>query len=390
MTDPRPLHINEHHSVVDERAQQVMAARAQAGLVRVLRARRSEDTQVDFASNDYLGLSTHPQVQQAAAEAALRWGVGSTGSRLVTGHTSAHHECEQQLSEFMGWPSARIFSSGYLANLGVVTALGGKDCLIISDSLSHASLVDACRLSRSPVQVIDFAHTDEIRHALATRSQPRALLLTDSVVSTTGKIVDIASVYPIARRYGAALIVDEAHGLGVVGARGQGVVHHAQLSSAPDLLVTTTLSKSLGSQGGAVLGSQAAVELITNTARSFIFDTGLNLPAVAAASQAVQLLDSSTQLVDSLHQVMEAIGQLVGQPNPSSAVISHIIGDAQTAYELSLTARDHGLLVGCFRPPSVPQDHSLLRFTARASHTPADIAALKAFITTHVGETTAR
>ncbi|MFF1815328.1 8-amino-7-oxononanoate synthase, partial [Streptomyces sp. NPDC058251] len=255
---------------IDEQAR----ARRRAGLVRTLRPRPADSPLLDLASNDYLGLARHPEVTEGAAQAARRWGGGATGSRLVTGTTELHGELERELADFCGFESALVFSSGYAANLAAVTALAPHGSLIVSDAGNHASLIDGCRLARGTTQVVAHADPDAVRKALGTHEGP-AVAVSDTVFSVDGDAAPLAELAVACREYGAALIVDDAHGLGVLGDGGRGAPHAAGLAGDPDVVVTVTLSKSFGSQGGAVLGPAPVIDHLVNAARTFIFDTGL-------------------------------------------------------------------------------------------------------------------
>ncbi|MDN5750562.1 MAG: aminotransferase class I/II-fold pyridoxal phosphate-dependent enzyme, partial [Pseudonocardia sp.] len=239
--------------------EQLDADRRAAGLHRDLLARTSGTELIDLASNDYLGLVRHPEVVAGAAESLRRWGTGSTGSRLVTGTTAEHETLERELAAFVGSESGLVFSSGYTANLGAVTALAGRGSLVVSDAGSHASLVDACRLSRARVAVSPHADVEGVARLLAERTEQRALVLTDSVFSADGDLAPLRSLHRVCREHGALLLVDEAHGLGVRGAGGRGLVHEMGLAGEPDVIVTATLSKSLAGQGGVVRGGGSEV-----------------------------------------------------------------------------------------------------------------------------------
>lgn len=256
---------------LDERA----AERVDAGLRRELRARAPESPSIDLASNDYLGLVHHPEVVAGAIESVRRWGTGSTGSRLVTGTTAEHELLEAELAEFTGAETGLVFASGYAANLGAVTALAGRGALVVSDAGSHASLVDACRLSRSRVEIAPHRDVVTIDRLLADRTEERALVLTDSVFSADGDLAPLAELHRVTRANGAILIVDEAHGLGVRGDGGRGLVHECGLAGEPDLIITATLSKAFAAQGGVVLAAERVRAHLIDTARTFIFDTGL-------------------------------------------------------------------------------------------------------------------
>jgi len=266
------------------------AGRRRAGLRRSLHVRTPAAADVDLASNDYLGLSRHPAVIEGGVSALRTWGAGSTGSRLVTGNTALHEQFETALADFTGAESALVFSSGYTANLGAVAALSGPGTLVVSDAGVHASLVDACRLSRARVVITAHRDVDAVAAALTDRAEQRALVVTDSVFSTDGALAPLRRLHEVCRRHRAVLLADEAHALGVRGDGGRGLVHEAGLAGAPDVVITTTMSKSLGSQGGVVLGPRAVRDHLIDTARPFIFDTGLAPAAVGAAMAALSVL----------------------------------------------------------------------------------------------------
>ncbi|AMU68371.1 8-amino-7-oxononanoate synthase [Mycobacteroides abscessus] len=353
---------------------EVERQREAAGLRRRLRTRSAAEPEIDLASNDYLGLSRHPRVIEAGVEALRIWGAGSTGSRLVTGNTELHEELEQELATFMGAESALVFSSGYTANLGAVVALSGPGTLIVSDARTHASLIDACRLSRARVVVTPYRDTQAVAAALAQRPEERALVLTDAVFSADGALAPLAELYGVCRRHGAVLLVDEAHGLGVRGSGGRGLVAEMNLAGRDDLVVTVTLSKALGSQGGAVLGPAAVRAHLIDAARPFIFDTGLAPAAVGSALAALRLMIDEPARVRAVLAHAAALGQWCGVPDkPESAVVPVILGDPTVAFNAARSCLEQGVRVGCFRPPSVPEGQSLLRLTARASLTEADM-----------------
>ncbi len=355
------------------------AVREEAGLTRRLRSRPADDPVLDLASNDYLGLTRHPAVTAAAAEAALRWGGGATGSRLVTGTTEAHTALERELAEFCGYQAALVFSSGYTANLAVLTALAGPDTLIVSDAHNHASLIDGCRLARG--RVTRAAHCDpaSVREALAGRAEPRALVVTDSVFSVDGNAAPLAAHLAAARRHGAALVIDDAHGLGVLGPGGAGAGAAAGIAGQPDVVATATLSKSLGSQGGVVLGPERVIRHLVSAARTFIFDTGLAPAAVGAALAALRLLRAEPGRAADALRVARELADRLGESGldasaPDGAVVSVRADDPEHAVRWAAACRDEGLAVGCFRPPSVPDGVPRLRLTARADLTDEQIA----------------
>ncbi|MBV9820962.1 MAG: 8-amino-7-oxononanoate synthase [Actinobacteria bacterium] len=349
------------------------AERRAVGLHRTLRPRRpNPDGLLDLASNDYLGLARDRRVLAGAAEALQQWGAGATGSRLVTGSTELHAELERELAALVGAPAALVFSSGYLANLGAVTALAGPDCLIVSDAANHASLIDACRLSRSRVAVVPHGDQQAAADVLAGRSEPRALVLLESVNSTDGDLLPLAGWQALAARHGALLLVDDAHGLGVRGA-GRGAVAEAGIAGAPNVVTTVTLSKALGAQGGAVLGARPVIDHLVDRARSFVFDTGLNPAAVGAALAAARIVAAEPELAAAVRGRAAELAAICGVPAPDAAVLPVIVGDPLRAFERAQALRASGIEVGCFRPPSVPPGTARLRVVARADLTDADM-----------------
>jgi len=362
---------------------QQAAVRERRGLRRTPEARTAGGAVVELSSNDYLGLASDPRLAEAACDAVRRWGTGATSSRLVAGTTALHLELEGELARFTGMEAGLVFSSGYLANLGVVTALGGPGTLIVADEHCHASLIDGFRLSRSRVET--FAHNDvgDAARLLSGRSgpsgtgEPRALIAVESIYSVWGDAAPLASLLELAVEHDAMLLIDEAHSLGVSGAagfEGHGAVAGTALAGHPNVALTATLSKSLASQGGAVLGSALLREHLLNRARSFIFDTAVAPASAAAALEALRVIiaepwrpaavrDNAARLAAGLRLDGQAAGAVQSVPLP----------DAGTALRASRAARDAGIRVGCFRPPSVPDGVSRLRLTARATLTPDEI-----------------
>ncbi|MEU9916437.1 8-amino-7-oxononanoate synthase [Streptomyces sp. NPDC051001] len=351
---------------IDEQA----LLRRRAGLVRTLRPRPANSPLLDLASNDYLGLARHPEVTEGAARAARTWGGGSTGSRLVTGTTELHSQLELELAEYCGFEAALVFSSGYAANLAAVTALAPHGSLIVSDAGNHASLIDGCRLARGTTQVVGHADPEAVRKELQTHGGP-AVVVSDTVFSVDGDAAPLAGLAEACREHGAGLLVDDAHGLGVLGDGGRGAPHAAGLAGADDVVVTVTLSKSLGSQGGAVLGPARVIDHLVNAARTFIFDTGLAPAAAGAALAALHLLRReparaarAREVAAELHARLTAAGHEAVRPD--AAVVSVRAPSPEKAVRWAADCRTAGLAVGCFRPPSVPDGISRLRLTARA------------------------
>ncbi|MCX3288187.1 8-amino-7-oxononanoate synthase [Streptomyces sp. NEAU-H22] len=358
---------------IDEQAE----LRARAGLVRTLRPRPADSPLLDLASNDYLGLARHPEVTEGAARAARTWGGGATGSRLVTGTTELHAELERELADFCGFEAALVFSSGYAANLAAVTALAPHGSLIVSDAGNHASLIDGCRLARGTTQVVAHAEPDAARKALATH-EGTTIAVSDTVFSVDGDAAPLAALAEACRAHGAGLVVDDAHGLGVLGDGGRGAPQATGLAGAGDVVATVTLSKSLGSQGGAVLGPARVVDHLVNAARTFIFDTGLAPAAAGAALSALRLLCREPEraararaVAGDLHARLTAAG--LEAVRPDAAVVSVRAPSPEDAVRWAARCRAAGLAVGCFRPPSVPDGISRLRLTARADLTAQQI-----------------
>ncbi|WP_171053195.1 8-amino-7-oxononanoate synthase [Streptomyces marianii] len=359
--------------------------RAEAGLVRALRPRPADSALLDLAGNDYLGLTRRAEVTEAAASAARRWGAGATGSRLVTGSTELHAELERELAEFCGFEAALVFSSGYAANLAALTALSAHESLIVSDAGNHASIVDGCRLSRAETAVVAHADPEAVAKVLDAHSGRRALLVTDSVFSVDGDAAPLAALAGVCRAHGAALVVDDAHGFGVLGEGGRGALNAAGLAGATGVVATLTLSKSLGSQGGAVLGPARVIEHLVNAARTFIFDTGLAPAAVGASLASLRLLRREPALADRARVVARTLhGRLteagLTAARPDAAVVSVQAPSPESAVRWAADCRAAGLAVGCFRPPSVPDGISRIRLTARADLTDRQIGAAVATI----------
>ncbi|MGV9777557.1 8-amino-7-oxononanoate synthase [Streptosporangium sp. NPDC003464] len=360
--------------------------REAAGLKRTLRARTPDDDGlIDLASNDYLGLARDRRLIEAATEATRVWGTGSTGSRLVTGSTALHAELEARLCAFTRARGALVFSSGYLANLAAVTALG-RDALVVSEAGNHASIVDACRLSRSRVVVTPHKDVAAVEKALADRDEEHAIVVTDAVFSVDGDLAPLAELHAATVRQGALLIVDEAHSIGVIGPHGRGAVHAAGLAAEPGVVRTVTLSKSLGSQGGAVLGAPEVIETLIDTGRSFIFDTGLAPGSVAAALAAVDILQNQPELPGCVRTRARELASMARElgletNDPAGAVVPIVLGPPESALRAALICAERGVRAGCFRPPSVPVGRSCLRLTARANLSSEDLAVIRGALT---------
>ena len=315
---------------------------------------------ISFASNDYLGLSFHPAVVAAAHAALDRWGAGATASRLIVGSRPVHDELEDELSDWKGTERALVFPTGYAANLGVLSCFGGPDCLIVSDELNHASIIDGCRLSRSPVAVArhnDVAHVDQL---LGAASVPRKLVVVDAVFSMDGDEADVAALGRCCARHGALLVLDEAHAV-----LGPSLEALADLDGLGVLRVVT-LSKALGSVGGAVCGPESFIDLLVNRARPFIFTTGLAPADAAAALEAVRITrgPEGEELVRRLRDHLDRL-----RPGHRSPIVPILVGDEATALQCADSLLERGLLVPAIRPPTVPPGTSRLRVALSAAHT---------------------
>jgi len=351
----------------DEWLAERAAAREAAGLTRRLRPRAADDGTIDLAGNDYLGLAGDPRVRAAAAAAAQEYGAGAGASRLVTGTFDLHATLEAELAEWLGHEAALVFSTGYHANLGVITALADKDARVISDAHVHASLIDAIRLSRASVDVVPHNDVEAFRAALAstgsTSGSARTLVVVESIYSVLGDAAPLVELADLCAEAGALLVVDEAHGVGV---HGPGLVASLGLSGRPHVVVTATLSKSLGAQGGAVLGSAALREHLVNTARPFIFDTGLAPAATAGALEALRVMRAEPALGQRVLARVSDLAATLGVTPPAGAVLSVPMPSPQAALAAQAACLEGGLRVACFRPPSVPDGISRLRITVNA------------------------
>ncbi|WP_238007775.1 8-amino-7-oxononanoate synthase [Dactylosporangium sp. AC04546] len=349
------------------------AARRAAGLRRELRPRGPA---IDLAGNDYLGLSRHPEVLAAAGAALAEFGLGATGSRLVRGTTAVHEALEDGLARLLGAESALVYSSGYLANLGAVRALVRDGTLVVSDAHNHASIVDGCRLAcagragRAGATTVVAPHADPaaVRDILAAHPGRPAVVVTESVFSVDGDLAPLAELHAVARAHGALLLVDDAHALGVLGPHGAGGVAAAGLAGQPDVVVTATLSKSLGAAGGVVAGPRQLHRLLVDTGRTFIYDTALPPAVAAGALAALRLLTGGDALRAELHaRTARAVARLRGEglevSAPDGGVVSVTAPGPDEAFAWAAACRERGVAVGCFRPPSTPDGRARLRLT---------------------------
>lgn len=347
-------------------------SRERAGLRREIAPFKAGEL-LDLAGNDYLGLRQHPAVIAGAVSAAETYGGGAGASRLVTGTLQVHADLELALCRLTGAASALVFSTGYHANVGALTALADSDTLIVSDAHAHASLIDGGRLARGTVEVSRHNDLDHVRELLAGRTQTRAIVVVESVYSVLGDAAPLEALADLTESHDAALLVDDAHGLGVVGERGEGGAAAAGISDRAHVVVTATLSKSLGSQGGVVLGHPAVREHLVNTARPFIYDTGLAPAAAGAALGALDVLDRDGSLPEAVRANAARLADACGVERPAGAVLSVAMPGPGEAVEAVRLAQARGIRIGCFRPPSTPDLTSRLRITAHANHSPEEL-----------------
>ena len=363
------------------------AALKQAGLSRHLRTVMSAPTGriildgrevINLASNNYLGLSTHPKVLNAAVEATRAFGTGASGSRLISGNSELYATLEAALAKAKGTEAALVFSSGYAANTGVIPVLAGERALILSDALNHASIIDGCRLSRATKKV--YRHCD-VAHlkALLTESAgfQRRLIITDGVFSMDGDIAPLPDICEVAAQHDAMVLVDDAHGFGVLGENGGGTVAHFGLQHQ-GIIQMGTLSKAIGGLGGYIAGSRALIALLINRARGFIFTTGLPPATLAAATAALNIMRSSPELRHRLlshaKRLKTALVELGFDLLPSETqILPVVLGGPQRAVQVAETLLSAGVFAPAIRPPAVPSGTSRLRVTVMASHTDVDI-----------------
>jgi len=331
-----------------------------------------------LCSNNYLGLADHPKVREAAAEAAMRWGVGAGASRLVSGTMTIHRRLEERLAEFEGSEACMLFGSGYLANLGVIGALAGPGDTIFSDALNHASIVDGCRASRAEIVVYRHLDSDHLERCLHRHGgEGRRLIVTDSVFSMDGDIAPLAEIVELARTYEARVVVDEAHATGTLGDGGRGAVAQAGLQGEVDVLVGT-LGKALGSYGAYVCASEEMVRYLLNTARPLIFSTAPSPPSVAGALAALALLEERPHKVARLHGAARTLrdalsGEGFGVKESDMHIVPLVVGDSEDAMRLCQAALERGVFAQAIRPPTVPDGTSRLRLAAMASHTTSEL-----------------
>lgn len=332
------------------------------------------ERRINFCGNDYLGLSHHPQVRAAFIAAASKYGVGSGASHLVTGHSREHHALEEELAAFVGRPRALLFSTGYMANLAAISTLAGRNALIAEDRLNHASLLDAAFVSGSTLKRYAHASPEALGRLLREQAFERKIVATDGVFSMDGDIAPLAAIASECRSQGAWFVVDDAHGLGVVGATGRGSLEAAKLGIDDVPVLVGTLGKAFGTFGAFVAGSAELIEYLIQKARSYIYTTALP-PAVAAATRASLRVviaegwrrDRLRELIERFRAGARDLGLALTQSDtPIQAVI---LGEPARALAASAALASQGLWVAAIRPPTVPPGTSRLRITLSAAHT---------------------
>ncbi|MDB5973225.1 MAG: bioF [Hydrocarboniphaga sp.] len=337
---------------------------------------------INFCSNDYLGLASDPRVAEAARAGFARVGTGSSGSALISGFNAEHRALEEELADFLGRPRALLFSTGWATNMGVLKALLGRGDVIVADELNHASLIDGARASGAEYRRIAHADLGACEHELQQSALDRrfALLVTDGVFSMDGDVADLPALAQLARRSSAALMVDDAHGFGVLGARGRGTAE--LLGEEPEVLVAT-LGKSLGCAGGFVAGSQVLIEYLIQRARTWVFSTAPPPAMAAAARAALRIVRQEPELRARLHENIERFvggAQQRGLPVERRAVATPIqpliVHDDARALVLSRELMSRGFWVAAIRPPTVPRGTARLRITLSAAHEPEQIDGL--------------
>lgn len=336
-----------------------------------------------MCSNNYLGLADHPRVREAAADAARRWGVGSSGSRLISGNMTVHRRLESRLAEFKGTEAALLFGSGYMANAGIIPALTQADEVIFSDQLNHASIVDGCRLARAETFVYDHGDLEHLAWGLRQARGRASLIVTDSVFSMDGDVAPLEGIVELANNHDVRVMVDEAHATGTTGPDGRGAVAQLGLTGEVDVIVGT-LSKALGSYGAFAACDTQTARYLVNSARSFIYSTAPAPPVVAAAAEALEILIEQPRRVTRLRQNAEFFRRELArrgfdvEPAPgnrgAAQIIPLVIGEPDLAMKMSTEALERGVFAQAIRPPTVPDGMSRIRCAVMASHKPDELA----------------
>ena len=332
--------------------------------------------QLMLASNDYLGLIDHPEVKEAAKEAINIYGVGSGGSRLTTGTLPLHNQLETALASFKHTEKALLFNTGYMANVGIISALGIKDSIIFSDELNHASIIDGCRLSHAKTVVYKHNDMKDLAEKLQEHAGCQGLIVTDAVFSMGGDIAPLPDIMALAEQYHVLTMVDEAHATGVIGTTGRGIAEHFGLKRQPDVLMGT-LSKALAAEGGYVCGSQLLIDYLRNTARSYIFSTSLSPAVLAAATKALELLENQPSMVHQLQENTRIFCKTLQQEgieaHSDTAIVPIVLHDEELALRVAEELNMQNIFISPIRYPTVPKGQAMLRAALMATHTPEEL-----------------
>jgi glycine C-acetyltransferase/8-amino-7-oxononanoate synthase len=330
-----------------------------------------------LCSNNYLGLADHPAVRDAAARAAMRYGVGAGASRLVSGNMTLHRRLEERLAAFKGTESCLLFGSGYLANMGVISALAREGDVVFSDELNHASIIDGCRLAKAETFVYDHLDVEHLEWGLADAGGRGSLIVTDGVFSMDGDVAPLERIVELANRYDARVLVDEAHATGVLGPGGRGSVAAAGLTNEVDVVVGT-LGKALGGYGAYVCCNAELRRYLTNSARTLIYSTGPPPPSVAAALAALTILQEQPRRTERLRSNARRLRDALVEEGfyleaGDTQIVPLVIGDSRLAMDVCERALKRGVFAQAIRPPTVPRGTARLRLAAMATHAPAEL-----------------
>lgn len=334
------------------------------------------EKQLMLASNDYLGLIDNPEIKKAAQQAVEIYGTGSGGSRLTTGTLPLHNQLEAQLANFKHTESALLFNTGYMANVGIISAFGIKNSIIFSDELNHASIIDGCRLSHAKTVVYRHNDMDSLEARLQEFAGCQGLIVTDAVFSMGGDIANLPEIMKLAKQYHVLTMVDEAHATGVIGSTGRGIAEYFGLDCQPDIIMGT-LSKALASEGGYACGSQLCIDYLRNTARSYIFSTSLSPAVLAADSKALELLETDPDMVQRLTKNTQTFCQALQQEGISvqsdTAIVPIVLHDEELALKVAEELNRQNIFISAIRYPTVPKGQAMLRAAIMATHAQTEL-----------------
>ena len=333
---------------------------------------------VNFSSNDYLGLASHPKVIEALADGARKWGAGSGAAHLVSGHSLPHHALEEELAEFTGRARALLFSTGYMANLGAVSALLGRGDSVFEDRLNHASLIDAGILSRARLKRYGHADASELVTQLDATDSGSKLVVTDGVFSMDGDLAPLPKLVQACQQKDAWLMVDDAHGIGVVGPQGRGSLEHFNLNTEAVPILVGTLGKAFGTFGAFVAGSETLIESLIQRARSYIYTTALPAAVAEATRASLRLIQTESWRREKLQQLVKRFRQGASESglplmDSFTPIQPLLLGDTERALTVSQRLREQGFLISAIRPPTVPEGTARLRITFSAEHEEAHV-----------------